>query len=641
MDLHKHIVGDWYHGHRGSPQHMNIKLDQELLKLLYKQAVYVSISLFALLCVALYFFWGELPKHLLLGWAAINFSLNIVLLLLVVAYRRHAARIENPQSWTDGYIYLTMLQDIAWGLIGPLSFMVENDLYHLLTLFMLGGMSAGAIATRGVVFKAYFISITSLLTPVIITLGLQGDTVSDAMLVLTVIYLLFMLSVAKSYSDSIRKNILLWLDNEKLVEQLRDSKALVEEANHGLTREIKQRMIIEDELVEAKERAERASAVKNQFLASVSHELRTPLNGIIGFASILEKEQLPFEQQGYVSQIGKSANTLLRIVNDILDITSIEAGRLKLYEESFSLRTEIGEVEAILRPMAQQKQLVLISEIDRDVSDWIEGDPNRLRQVISNLLSNALKYTNDGQVKLHISQVRTDDSQVVLRFEVTDTGIGIPEESLNTLFDSFTRVESFETRHTDGVGLGLAIVRNLLHAMHGTIDVKSRPGEGSCFSVELPFRYGTEVPEKSEGETGGDERRLQRLKVLVVDDNYVNRLVLTTFLKHNGIGCREAESGAEALQLIQDQDFDLVLLDIQMPDLSGVDVASRVMGMDKDIPVLIAVTAHAFPEQREAIIKAGFTDFLIKPVSESELLKILTRIRLGERGGRAGKRAGL
>ncbi|MFO7592596.1 MAG: ATP-binding protein [Pseudomonadota bacterium] len=625
MEMYQH-AGDWYHNYSGIPQKMNRKLDKELSTLLYKQAPLVSFSLFALLGVVLYFFWGKLPEHILLIWAAVNLIPNFALLLAAWAYRR-ADEIKNSKAWINGYVYLTMVQDFSWGMIGPISFLVEDQVYQLLTLLMLGGMSAGGIVTRGVVFKAYAVGILGLLTPITITMALQNEPFTEGMLLQTVIFMLFLLSVAKSYSAVIRKNFLLWLDNEKLVEKLKRSNEQVEDANRGLTIEIEQRKRMEEKLVNAKERAERASEVKNQFLASVSHELRTPLNGIIGFASILDKKALTPEQQVFTNQISKSADNLLNIVNDILDITSIEAGHLKLTEEPFSLRTEIGEVMAILKPVAERKNLRLDFSIDENVTEWLIGDANRLRQIVSNLLSNALKYTEQGQVNLKITRKGEAEGRVVLRFDVEDTGIGIPEEALSTLFDNFTRVESFEARRNDGVGLGLAIVKNLLQQMGGNITVESEPGVGSCFRFELLFACGEEISAEEDDRESQDNSSLQHLKILVVDDNEVNRLVLTTFLENNGIASSVAKSGYEALQIIQEQNFDVVMLDIQMPDISGFDVADEIRAMNKGAPALIAVTAHAFPEQREAILNAGFNEFLIKPISEDALLKTLAGLK--------------
>jgi len=607
----------------------NGKLNSELARLLYKQAPFVSISMYALLAVTLYFFWSLIPHSLLLTWGGTVFAFSTLMLLLT--WRYHAKTPSGQgDGWIRAYTYLTFLQDISWGVIGPISFIADNESYHLLILFMLGGMAAGSIATRGVVFKTYVVSITALLSPILLTLAIQHDTVSKGMLLLTLIYLLFMLSVGKSYSSSISKSILLWLDNEKLIIELNNSKTEIEHANDGLRLEIDQRKSIEAELLQAKERAERASEAKNQFLANVSHELRTPLNGIIGFSSILEKEELTEEQSGFVSQINRSAHSLLRNVNDILDITAIEAGHLKLYEQPFSLATELQDVLALMRPLAAQNGLNLEGHFKDAVYDTLLGDASRLRQVITNILSNAIKYTEKGGIELRVRQVDKTPSKVTLRFDIEDTGIGIPESAADSVFDNFTQVDSFDHKRVEGVGLGLAIVKNLLTKMGGRIWLSSAPGKGTTFSFELPFKIATELPlpnKDSDLETDNALEYLQRLNVLVVDDNAVNRMVLTTFLRQHGISYQEASSGKRALELIGNDHFDVVLLDIQMPDISGIEVARQLMNLNREIPSLIAVTAHAFPEQRSEIIAAGFSEFLVKPISEQGLLNVLRSVK--------------
>jgi signal transduction histidine kinase/CheY-like chemotaxis protein len=586
-----------------------------------------------MLVLVLYFYWGQLPTPLLLTWVIVNALLASSFLVAARLYKRHGTE-ENSGTWLRIYMYLVLLQDAPWGLIGPMSFMVDSDVYRMLTLFMLGGMTAGAIISRALVFKTYVVSLLSLLIPIIITLALQRTAVADGMLALVLIYLMFMLFVAKSYSATVNRNILLWLDNEKLVSQLTQSHSEVEETNRVLTREIEHRKKIEVELVEAKERSERASEAKNQFLANVSHELRTPLNGIIGFADLLQSEIQDERQARFAAQIGKSGQTLLRIVNDILDITAIEAGHLTFYEDTFSLRTELNEVVAILQPMADRKSLELTSSIDKDVEDDLYGDANRLRQIVSNLISNALKYTEKGHISVHVSRRGERDDQVVLRFDIEDTGVGIAEEALTTIFDNFTRVEGFETRHNEGMGLGLAIVKSLLQKMDGVMSVRSKPGEGSSFSFEIPFVRSIEtlpVREKSES-PGLTPEQWSEFKVLVVDDNDVNRMVLAAFLTKAGIPYAEVDSGTKALEQIRGGGYDVVLMDIQMPDITGTEVAIQLNDEGVELPVLIAVTAHAFPEQRQAILDAGFADFLIKPISVDALKKTLTRAYMGGYG---------
>ncbi len=605
---------------------MNERLRLELAKEYYKLAPKACASLYALLITALYFYWGKIPTHILLVWAGVSFSVTTIFLIAVVLFRRYGT-LNNARQWLRTYAYLVFIQDLPWGLTGPMSFMTDEHLYPMLTLFMLAGMAAGAIITRALVFKIYVITLFSLLTPVILALALQGTLMTNGMLALALIFLVFMLAVAKSYSASINRNILLWLNNEKLINDLQASHDQVETTNQELSREIDRRKRIELDLIEAKERAEKANQAKNQFLANVSHELRTPLNGIIGFSDLLLDERLAEKPKHYIHHISKSAKSLLRIVNDILDVTAIEAGHIRLHNEAFSLRIEMEELLEILAPLAGKKGLYLKLSMQEDMDDGLYGDINRLRQILENLLSNALKYTETGGVTLDIRQLEKAGEDVVLRFDVKDTGIGMDEKALHVVFDNFTRLETFETRKSEGAGLGLAIVKSLVQKMDGRLQVQSGPGEGSCFSVVLSFKRGSmDSPLQIRGQLEClSQDEWQTLHVLVVDDNEINRMVLTAFLSRIGIQYAEADNGRQALELVRRNSFNLILLDIQMPEISGIDVAERLRKELSNPPVLIAITAHAFSEHRQLILDAGFSDLLIKPITLNDLKVALTK----------------
>jgi len=585
---------------------MNDKLKLELAKQYYDLVPKACLSLIALLVVTLYFFWGKVPQHLLVAWGLIN-SIAISLFFIAARqFKRHGS-LGNAERWLRIYALLLFCQDAPWGMIGPMSYMVDDHLLHMVTLFMLAGMTAGMIITRGFIFKIYLVALISLLTPTIITLALQDSVIDNAMLAMTLIYMMFMTAISKSYSSSISQNIQLWLHNEKLINELQESNAKV---------------------VKAMERSERANEAKNQFLATVSHELRTPLNGIIGFADFLQKEKLEAKAKHYITQISKAGKTLQHIVNDILDITAIEAGQIRLYDEPFSLRAEMQELLEIFAPIAEGKGLSIRINIDESINDDLSGDISRLRQIIGNLLSNALKYTETGYVSLNISNSEATNGKDVLRFDVKDTGVGINEEALGFIFKNFTRLENFETRGSEGMGLGLSIVKSLVDKMNGKLSVQSKPGEGSCFSCELAFEQcrNADIQPHQEQAKELSLKQLQSFNILVVDDNVINRMLLSAFISSLEIPFSEASGGQEALDLIRNGEFNLVLMDIQMPDISGIDVAN-ILGNELDqIPTMIAVTAHAFPEQRQAILDAGFSDYLSKPITIDILIKILTQI---------------
>ncbi len=585
---------------------MNNKLKLELAKQYYTLAPKSSFSLIALLGVTLYVFWGMIPTHLLTAWAIANVIAVSTIFITASRFKKNSSQ-TKANRWLRIYAYLLLFQDAPWGMIGPLSFLIDDPLYHMLTLFMLAGMTAGAILTRGLVFNIYLVSLFSLLTPIIITLALQGTIVYNAMLAMTLIYMVFMIAIAKNYSASVIRNIRLWLDNEKLVNELRVSHA---------------------EVVEAKERSERANEAKNQFLATVSHELRTPLNGIIGFADFLQNEKLEETAKHYISQISKAGKTLQHIVNDILDITAIEAGQIRLYDEPFSLRAEMKDLLDMMTPIAESKHLTLQLNVDESAKDDLSGDISRLRQIIGNLISNALKYTESGHVALSITHQDISNGKEVLRFDVEDTGVGINEEALEFIFKNFTRLENFETRGSDGMGLGLAIVKSLVNKMNGKLTVESKPGEGSCFSCELAFEQSNDENLHTLQEQPHElsQEQWKTFNVLIVDDNEINRMLLSAFLTNLGIPFAEASGGEEALKFIRDGNFNLVLMDIQMPDISGIDVANILSSELDSMPVMIAVTAHAFPEQRQAILEAGFSEYLPKPIIMEDLTKTLIHV---------------
>ncbi|MET0123098.1 MAG: ATP-binding protein [Candidatus Thiodiazotropha sp. 6PLUC9] len=611
---------------------MNKKLNLELAKEYYRLVVKNSFGSYAMLLAITYFFWGKLPSYILLSWVGVNFLIATLVLIVTREFNSKSTE-DNAHKWLAYYTYLVILTEVPWGFIGPISFMIDNEIYQLLTLFMLGGVTATGIITRATIFRNYVISLFALLTPLAVTLAMQGTAIAESMFILIMIYIVFMLWVAKGYSFSVNRNIQIWLDNEKLLAKVRMSHAEIEEANQELTKEIEYRKKIESELIEAKERSERASEAKNQFLANVSHELRTPLNGITGFAELLRQEVLEQKHRDFVSQIDKAGKSLLRIVNDILDITAIEAGQISLYEEPFSLRTEMDDLVAIMRPIAERKYLRLKINIDEHLKEQFYGDASRLRQIISNLLSNAIKYTESGCVTLNIEQLaETGINNIVLRFDVIDTGIGIDEAALNNIFDNFTRIENFETRRTEGTGLGLAIVKSLAHKMGGKLDVESSPNEGSCFSFELAMKYHPDIKRiiETEKPPGVTPDLWRQFHVLVVDDNEINRMLLCAFLSKLGNSFEQASSGYEALEHIRRGNFDVVLLDIQMPGLSGIDVANRLQSESLSIPILIAVTAHAFPEQHQTILEAGFSDLVTKPIGLEDLVKTLTYAYRGD-----------
>jgi PAS domain S-box-containing protein len=405
----------------------------------------------------------------------------------------------------------------------------------------------------------------------------------------------------------------------------------------GVMHDISIRKQAEREAAEARALAEQAAASQGQFLANMSHEIRTPMNGVLGMLDLLAQGRLPPDERGYVNVALQSAQSLLVLINDILDLSKIRAGRLELERIPFDLHRAVEETASIAASLAAEKGLRLNCCIDAGVPLRVNADPARLRQILFNLLGNAVKFTERGEIGLTVQAATRPDAPAEIRFKVRDTGIGIDSERLEALFDPFTQADPSITRRYGGTGLGLAITRQLAEMMGGSVTAASEPGRGSTFCFEAPFDVIEEgIPQRYEGPLDGldvlvgdapaaDARPPAR--VLLVEDRPVNQHVGIEMLRRFNVDVVLAEDGQQAVERTQQERFDLILMDNQMPVMDGLTATRRIRELEQErgglrTPI-VALTAHAMSGDRERCLEAGMDDYVSKPFRISDIERVL------------------
>jgi CheY-like chemotaxis protein len=377
-----------------------------------------------------------------------------------------------------------------------------------------------------------------------------------------------------------------------------------------------------NELQLAKEKAEKASKARAEFLSTVSHELRTPLNAINGITHLLLEENPKESQLNYLTSLKFSGNYLLTFINEILEINRIESSTIETENINFNLKLLLGNIQHSLKELASINNNAFTIEIDPNIPDFLIGDPTKLSQIFLNLINNALKFTKNGEVKVILSTNEINDEFTSIHFKVLDTGIGIPEEKIETVFDSFAQGSIEINRKYGGTGLGLTIVKKLIDILGGKIKLESKVGKGSSFTFDLSFKIGADAAQHDKISADFDETILEGKKVLLIEDNKINQMITKKMVENKGMFCEVIDNGEDAIEAVKNKDYDLVLMDVHLPGINGTIATQTIRTFDKKIRI-IALTAISLNENRDMLMSYGMNDVITKPFDPADFYRVI------------------
>lgn len=570
---------------------------QKQLQVIFKSLLSTQVAAVFIAIITLVILLDHINKTLLISWFTV--FIVVVLMRLVDYYFFHTdpSQLKHVDKWEKRFLRGVLLSGITWGLLACMINMLDSIIHQMFLVIVVMGACAGAFSSLSHIYKATVIFLYCVLPVTALQLFIVGSDMSISIGVFTLLFLIILNLNSKRFNVNIYENIKLTIEAKE--------------------REIK--------LITAQTKAEIASKSKDEFLANISHEIRTPLNAINGYTNLISKTVLTDEQKEYVESTEHSCNVLLNLINDILDFSKIEAGKMDIIKEEFRLDHLITKLTSIHTESISAKGLKFI--VNKPDLDYILiNDETRLQQILTNLISNAVKFTSKGFIELNIDILEENECEYVLEFSLSDSGIGISEDKMNTIFESFTQADNSITRHYGGTGLGLSISNRLSKLLGGTtLHVESKEGEGSKFTFSIPFQKGTIMSkdiDKSD-ETSIQEKSLKQHKILLVEDNAFNIKLTTTMLEKENQIVEVARNGEEALSMVFKNDYDIVFMDMQMPVMDGLTATKAIREKEQAMggrhTPIIAMTANAMSSDIENCKEAGMDDFVGKPFKMSDV----------------------